>query len=71
MGTDFVLQVKFIIFWPNRGSMVYLYAPDFQKKVPPSTFYIFVLLSQEHPILEAFLVLIKSNHEKPVLANIK
>ena len=33
MCTDFVFQVKFIIFWLNRGLMVHLnlYAPDFPK----------------------------------------
>ena len=57
MGTEFVLQVKCSIFWPNRGLWVYLdtYVPDFQK-VPPSTFYILVLFSQKRPIMEAFCV---------------
>ena len=45
MCTDFVLQVKFTIFWLNRGLRVYLdlYASDFPKSTSqyflhPSTF---------------------------------
>ena len=48
--------------------MVYLdlYAPDYQK-VPLSTFYILVLFSLKHPILEAFLIKNHPNHEKIIL----
>ena len=54
MGTDFVLPVKFTIFGLNRGLRVDLdlYATDFPKKY----IYILVLVSQKHPILEAFLL---------------
>ena len=68
MGTDFVLQVKCSIFWPNRGLRVYLdiYVLDFQKSRFKylSIFYILVLFSSKHPILQAFCVEIHPNHKK-------
>ena len=69
MGTDFVLQVKGTKFWLNRGLRVYLdlYVSDFQK-VPLSTFYILIVFSPKHPILEVFFVKTHPNHVKPSLA---
>ena len=41
------------------------------QKVPRSTFYILVIFSLKHPILEAFLVKNHPNHEQPLLATTK
>ena len=60
MDTDFVLRVKCIIFWLNTGLKVNfdLYVPDFPKSTSKYFFfYILVLFSPEHPILEAFLII--------------
>ena len=56
MGTDFVIQVKFTIFWLNRGLRVYLdlYASDFPKSTSqyflhPSTFKSQTPCERNHP----------------------
>ena len=54
---DFVVQVKYTIFWLTLGLRVYLdfYAPE----LPKSTSKYFLssdLFGTKHPILEAFLV---------------
>ena len=66
MCTDFVIQVKYTIFWLNRGLRLYLdwYVRDVQRKVPQGTFYILILFSQKHHILEPSLV--KKKHQKYV-----
>ena len=48
MCTDFVLQVKFIIFWLNRGLRVHmdLYAPDFPKII--SKYLYFTKIVRKH-----------------------
>ena len=42
---DFTFQLKFTIFWFNRGLIIYLnlYARDFQKKNPLGMFYTLVV----------------------------
>ena len=56
MGTEFVPQGKYTIFWLNRGLRVYLdlYVSVFQK-VSLSNLYILVLFIPKHPIVEEFL----------------
>ena len=72
MGTDFVFQVKSIMFWLNKGLRVYLdlYVPDLSKSTSKYYFfYILVLFSLKHPLLEVFLLnkTIKT-YKKPILA---
>ena len=71
MDPDFVVPVKYTIFWLNRGLRVYLdvYASDFSKSTSqyflhPSTFFYF-----QTPYFGGFVWLKNHpNHVKPILA---
>ena len=65
MGTDFVLQVKYPIFWLNRGLRVYLdlYAPDFPKST--SKYYLHPITFQSKtPYFGGVFGKNHPNHEK-------